>query len=662
MTSGSLRRRRGLCVLAAVVLVLVSSAGVGPGAGPSSKIVPSAAADPTVVPWAAPATVSQPRAAPLSIPVGEGPDALVVDSPNGTLFVANQYTNNVSEVSLSSGTFLGAIPVGSGPCPGCMALDVQNGTVYVANSGSNNVSAISVAYGGISATIPVGITPDAILYNAGNHNVYVADAGSGDVTVISSLTNNRTLTIPVGPDPVALALDTTHHNVLVAVSGSNNLTILSGISNTPLAVVTVGSHPDAIAYDPGNNEIYVANGGSDNVSVIGALNHTLDATISVGSGPSALVVNPAKGEVLVANRFSNNVSVISTALQTVVANLTVGAQPGTDGAMAFLPKTGAVFVADSGSNNVSILTATPPSVAGNVPVLNIPEAIALNTSSGLVYVANFGSANVSVFSVARVTFRAGGLPAGSNWTVGAGTPTVVRTNTTFRASGTLTFFEPNGSLSFTITPPSGYGVARVAGPRGTTQTSTNLSSLSVVLRVVFGPLEPLYVNETGLPSGASWGVTISSGFAHGGAPSQNGSSSGPSILFTVVKGPWKYSIDARPSTYRPALPHGAIHVGPRPAQATVRFLLVGERIVFTEAGLPSGTLWGVNISGPQNVSLNGTTGSLSVLLGNGSYTFVVWNFSTLHPNAGGTPHDAGTFTVVAPGLAQQLRISYGSTP
>lgn len=656
-----LRRATSTYLVVAALLLLFALPSVVVPAGPASLTVGPGASVAAVTPLSG-SVLPLPRATPVSVPVGEGPDALAVDSPNGTLFVANEYTNNVSMVSLSTNTFLGSVNVGSSPCPGCLALDVPNGTVYVANSGSNNVTAISASLFGVSATIPVGSFPDAILFNPANKNVYVANAGSGDVTVISSVTNNRTLTIPVGPDPVALGLDTSHHNVLVAVAGSNNLTILSGVTSVPLAVVTVGNNPDAVAYDPAHNEIYVANGGSANVSVVGATNHTLLASIPVGSGPSALVVNPAKNEVFVANRFSGNVSVISTTLLTVVGNLTVGSQPGTDNAMAYYPKTGAIFVANSGSSNVSILTAYPAAVAGAVPVLNIPEAIALNATNGMVYVANFGSANVSVFSVARVTFRASGLPAGSLWSVSAGSPPVARSNTTYRASGSMTYFEPNGTLSFTVTPPAGYGVARVTGPKGTTQNSSNLSGSSVTIRVLFGPLESLSITEAGLPNGSVWSVTVAPGYPTGGAPAQNGSTNGTSITFTVVKGPWKYAVLTRPSSYRPAHAHGAVRVGTVPATATIRFLLVFQKVVFVESGLPLGTSWGVNVSGPVNVTLSGTGSALSVNLPNGTYTFVVWNYTALHPATGGPVHDAGSFTVVAPGLPLTERVTYSSTP
>ncbi len=656
-----LRRGTSTCLVVAALLLLFALPSAVVPAGPAFLTAGPRASAATVTPLVG-SLLPLPRATPVSVPVGEGPDALAVDSPNGTLFVANEYTNNVSMVSLATNTFLGSVNVGSSPCPGCLALDVPNGTVYVANSGSNNVTAISASLFGVSATIPVGSFPDAILFNPANKNVYVANAGSGDVTVISSVTNNRTLTIPVGPDPVALGLDTSHHNVLVAVAGSNNLTILSGVTSVPLAVVTVGNNPDAVAYDPAHNEIYVANGGSANVSVIGATNHTLLASIPVGSGPSALVVNPAKNEVFVANRFSGNVSVISTTLLTVVGNLTVGSQPGTDNAMAYYPKTGAIFVANSGSNNVSILTAYPAAVAGAIPVLNIPEAIALNATNGMVYVANFGSANVSVFSVARVTFRASGLMAGAVWSVAAGSPPVVRSNATYRASGSIAYFEPNGSLSFNVTPPSGYGVARVTGPKGTTQSMSILSGSSVTIRVLFGPLETLSINETGLPTGSVWSVSVSPGYATGGAPSQNRSSNGTSIAFTVVKGPWKYAVLTRPSIYRPAHAHGAVRVGTVAATATIRFLLVFEKVVFAESGLPPGTTWWVNVSGPVNVNLSGTGSAFSVNLPNGTYTFVVSNYTFFHPATGGPTHDAGSFTVVAPGLPLVERVTYSATP
>ncbi|MGP8078363.1 MAG: hypothetical protein ACLQC7_01700 [Thermoplasmata archaeon] len=599
---------------------------------------------------------------PVTVPTGAGPDSVLVDATNGTVFVASQFSDNVSAISVATDTILASIPVGSEPAPQAIALDTTNWTVYVVNSGSDNVSVISVAEDAVLSSVTVGATPDAVVVDSANHNVYVANGGSASVSIISPVTGTPHVidNVPVGIDPDALAVDTITHNVFVATAGNDNVSVISGATNVVLKSITVGSSPGrngAMVFDPLDGDIYVANIGSDNVSVIGGSNFTVFATIPVGLEPSGLVVDPAAKEVFVANYFSDNVSVISTTNNTVVASIPVGSDPAPNGAIAFNPTIGDVYVPNGGSNNVSVISVADSSVAATIRVGLGPDAVAADAKNGAVFVANQGSANVSVFVLSDVTFKAVGLPPGSTWSVSAGAPPVLRTNTTVRSKGILEFLEPNGTLSYTVGSPAGYGVSKVTGPRTPTQSSANLTGAPATFTITFGPFETLTFLETGLASGALWGVAIQPSLHHGGPAPQTLATHGASIAFTVVKDSWKYLITTSPIADRALNPHGAVAVGKLPVTKTIRFVLNTARVVFKEAGLVRGTLWQVNVTGPMNVSVSSTKGTIKLLLTSGTYHFVAWNFSGIHP------HPAkGTFTVSAPHAPPVQLISFTSAP
>ncbi|MGP8109485.1 MAG: YncE family protein [Thermoplasmata archaeon] len=648
-------------VVVVALLLLGSSALVGAsglraaGGGAAGTFAGSTAVAPVASALPLPGIVP-PVETPTAIPVGGGPDAVLVDPVNNTVFVANRLSSDVTQISLPTNTVVATIPVGSQPAPQAMALDIANATIYVVTSGSNNVSAISIPDQFVTATIPVGASPDAIAFNPSNKDVYVANGGTGSVTIISSVTNLVLATIPVGFDPDAVTVDSVNHEVFVADAGSNNVTAISGSTNLVLNTTTVGTGPGpfgAMGFDPIHNEVFVANVGSNNVSVIGGTNHTLLATIAVGSGPSGLVVDPAKGEVFVANQYSNNVSVISTSLDEVIATIPVGDQPSLNGAIAINTVLGTVYVPNSGSSNVSVISVATDAVLTSVPVLNVPDAVAVDSTNGAVYVADEGSGNVSTFAFTSVTFRASGLPVHSTWSLSVGSPPLLVTNTTVRTSGTIELLEETGNLSYTILPPSGYGVASVTGLRSPTQSVANLTSVPTTLVIKFGPIEMLTFVETGLPAGTPWGIAISPSLAHGGPPSQHTNTTGSSVNFSVVRGSWKFQVTSKPSLYAATPSHGAVGVAKPVVTKDIKFKPLTATVVFREVGLRGGTLWQVNITGPINMSRSSTAATLKFLLVNGTYTFSAWNFSALHPHPA-----SGSFTVVVPHAAVTVTVEY----
>lgn len=74
------------------------------------------------------------------------------------------------------------IPVGNGP--NGITLDSSSGRIYVTNTFSNNVSVIDDSKNKVITTILVGTNPYGIVYNTSNHHVYVANHGSNSISVI----------------------------------------------------------------------------------------------------------------------------------------------------------------------------------------------------------------------------------------------------------------------------------------------------------------------------------------------------------------------------------------------------------------------------------------------------------------------------------------------
>ncbi|MGP8136086.1 MAG: hypothetical protein ACLQD8_08240, partial [Thermoplasmata archaeon] len=252
-----------------------------------------------------------------------------------------------------------------------------------------------------------------------------------------------------------------------------------------------------------------------------------------------------------------------------------------------------------------------------------------------------------------VTFKETGLPSGQTWAVNAGSPVTSRLNTTGISGGSLLFHEPNGTLGFTVTPPAGYGVARVSGPDGTTFGTAPISTTTTIT-VKFGLLEPLTFTEKVVqgwpgivPFGLGWGVTLHPA-GTGGPPGMTNTTAVAfgTIGFEVPKGAHYTWTVSPPAGFQAA---GGVHSLTMPGHTETKFVKFrpyAERVTFREVGLgPAGTLWSVTLTGPPSWGIQTLTSSGSTKafeLPNGSYTFVI-------PAVGGeTPSPAsGSLTAVA---------------
>jgi len=198
-------------------------------------------------------------------------------------------------------------------------------------------------------------------------------------------------------------------------------------SNTVIANISVGLWPVAVAYDPSNGYVYVANYRSNTVSVINGATNKVIASIAVGSGPNGAAYDSSNGYLYVTNYNSNSVSVINGATNMVIASIAVGSDPV---GVAYDSSNGYVYVANSNSSTVSIISTSP-----------------------------------QVTKIYTVTFTESGLPSGTSWSVTLNNVTETSTNST------ITFHEPYGTYSYSISLPSGYKTSSSTGSIQTSQPS-----------------------------------------------------------------------------------------------------------------------------------------------------------------------------------------------
>jgi YVTN family beta-propeller protein len=408
---------------------------------------------------------------------------------------------------------------------------------------------------------PLGIQygdPTWFAYDGAAQSFYIAQSDSTVSVVPAGSIGLVAATIPVGSAPFGVAYDPADARVFVANSGSNNVSVISDLTNQTVASVAVGTTPYGIAYDNASGLLFVADGGSGTVTVVNASTLAVVANVTVGTEPVGVAYDPVSQDVFVGNEGSANVSVISSTTDTVVATVGAGLAPY---GVAVDNATGEVYVSDSQSGDVTVIAPAGASVVTTLAVGGTPEGLTYDWRNQTVWVAD-GSAFVVV--------------------INASTNQIVQD----------IFFDPLGAAY----DPDNGNVCFTNAANATFQCV-------VTSWYRYSELANLTFNETGLPPGTLWTVSVSGFFGTDGQISSNAST----IVFQVF---YAFGVDftlvplsgwsATPSSGATRYSGGGsfnITFTPAPGKYTITFLESG--LVFNPWYWQ---YWGVNFSGVETDS------------------------------------------------------------
>jgi YVTN family beta-propeller protein len=166
----------------------------------------------------------------------------------------------------------------------------NNGTLYIANSGSNNVTFIPSTNNVAAGTLNVGTNPVSVAGGAATlAKIYVVNNGDNSVSSISTVDNTVQTTISVGAQPVWAVMSTDGLSVFVVNQGDGTVSVIDTGSDTVVATIPVGNSPNFAFYEPHLKRVYVSNTGSNTISIIKA------DLVSSGIAPTKLADVPVSG-------------------------------------------------------------------------------------------------------------------------------------------------------------------------------------------------------------------------------------------------------------------------------------------------------------------------------------------------------------------------------
>jgi hypothetical protein len=216
-----------------------------------------------------------------------------------------------------------------------------------------------------------------------------------------------------------------------------------------------------------------------------------------------------------------------------------------------------------------------------------------------------------------VVLTEAGLTPGTAWTV------TVRNATVRSTTSSMDFSEPNGTY--------GYQVAPLAGFRATPPNSSfTVSGGPTYVTVRYAALYVVEFVQSGLPTGTPWSVALRDG---------NHSATTPTISVEESNGSYGLRVSSS-NGYRVSYPWSGFVVNGSSLRIDVNYtrLQTAWAVHWVESGLWSGATWWV-VVGSDPVFGNGSW--ITLPLGNGTYTFAVFDSSSFLPRpSSGTIHVA----------------------
>jgi YVTN family beta-propeller protein len=183
-----------------------------------------------------------------TVPVQSNPIGVAMArTSNGTFaYVTNSGSNTISVIEVESNpTVVQTIPVGTGP--DWVVVTPNSSQAYVENWGSNTVSVISIATNTVTATIPVGLVPSGVAFTPDGSIAYVANQTSNTLSVIDTGSASVVATVAGFNDPILIAMTPDGSSVYVTNLNGNNVSVVSTATNTITGTVAVGSGPVGVA-------------------------------------------------------------------------------------------------------------------------------------------------------------------------------------------------------------------------------------------------------------------------------------------------------------------------------------------------------------------------------------------------------------------------------
>jgi YVTN family beta-propeller protein len=181
-----------------------------------------------------------------TINVGKGVSEVTFSNDGLMAFACNTKDGTVTIINATTKVVQNTLPVGSDPVG---AWSASNGKMFIDNETSQTISEITVSSMSVTNTINLGFKPGYAAYHASSGELWVSDATNGRVVYYTLLSGVWTLQggIVTGADAHAITFNSDGSKAYVTNQGAANVSVINTTSHTVLQNIPVGSKPNGIA-------------------------------------------------------------------------------------------------------------------------------------------------------------------------------------------------------------------------------------------------------------------------------------------------------------------------------------------------------------------------------------------------------------------------------
>ncbi len=172
-----------------------------------------------------------------------GGQALVVTS-TGRVYLIDEARARVAHViQLEQGAAL-------------VAVDGRSGPAFVANQVSNTVGVIDMTSGALLRTVAVGLTPVGLGVSLATGRVLVVNAADGTITLLDSRAGTPLRSVAVGAERSGVAV--AEHGALATIPTTEGVAVVDAATGALLRRIALVNGADAVALDEQSTQVVVA--------------------------------------------------------------------------------------------------------------------------------------------------------------------------------------------------------------------------------------------------------------------------------------------------------------------------------------------------------------------------------------------------------------------
>ena len=524
--------------------------------------------------------------------------SVAVNDSTGTI---NTYTSSFANLSvpLTNGTYFYMVQPSS---PNMNPFGQTTGFVYISSthSASYHVAFFSDQY---SITfnergLPQGQPWRLILMNqSGSIVSFTSTTGQLNIPLVNGTYRVSAASLSGGflAAPSLMAFD---------VNGSSSTQIQHNITFVPntldISFVEVGL--------PTGTQWSVNLNGEQEVSSIGTISFSLPGGTYIYHLTSTGQYTPTQSIGVVS--VSNNNKTIKIDFTSIVSEVTFRTSSLPSNFTWSVLVDGQILQTNNQSISLFLLNGTYQYQAVQQGYYYPENPYGLFTVSGASYTITINFVSIQYL----LSFKETGLPAGVAWTMQifnqTGVLTAYTSATTYNNVSLI-----NGSYSFNMLETDFY--VSIPG-NGTFSVNGGPLSLSVKYEIF---TYPVTFSETGLPSGNTWNITLTSQYG----TTNYTSTTSDSASFNVVNGTYSYKILSLNKSVEPSPMTGTLNVNGTTVNIPISFSPVLYTAQVQEVGLAKNVSWSIEIN---SITYSSKNALINVTLANGTYDFTVLNVTS----------------------------------